>query len=399
MRTGALSQASYGIRLLFEPRVQRLGLMTLLVVILSVRLFQFLAFTGVIQWGYDLSAYWQAGNRVLDGGSVYLPFQLAGTYSPQQQFLYLYPPFLATVVAPLAALIGDYRAANWLWAGIGSVLLVVTVVRVARREGIARGGDLVLLVGAAFAYAPVVSELNIGNVHLLVLGLLGGAWLGAARGTPRGEIAAGILVGVATLIKVFPGLIVLWFLLTGRVRAAAAAFVTMVVLAIATLPVVGVGSWLDYPTVLANLGPPTELTDVLAPTVWLSAVMPALVAQALVTGFGLAVVAWTARYRSAPASFAVAVVVSVLIAPALFPHYLAILILPMVLALGQRVPAWLLVLVFLSALGGGPEVYGDLAWVVNRVVPVLGAVLLMVGLVRFDRDDPGRSVIVAKSSP
>jgi len=180
-------------------------------------------------------------------------------------------------------------------------------------------------------------------------------------------------------------LIVLWFLLTGRVRAAAAAFVTMIVLATATLPVVGIGPWLDYPIVLANLGPPTELTDVLAPTVWLSAVMPPLVAQALMTVLGLAVVAWSARYRSARVSFGVTVIVSVLIAPALYPHYLAILVLPIVLALQLRVPIVLVGFVFLSAIGGAPEVFGEAAWIVNRVVPMLGALLLIVGLLWFGR--------------
>ena len=394
MRTGALSQA-YGIRLLFKPRVQRALLITLLVVFLAVRVFQFLAFTGVIQWGYDLSAYWRAAQAVLDGGSPYAPFQLAGSYSPQQQFLYVYPPFLAVLVAPFAAVLDDYRSANWLWAAVGAVILAVAVVMVARRERLARGFDLVLLVAAAFAYAPVVSELNIGNVHLLILGLLAGAWLALGRRSAGGDTAAGVLVAVAALIKVFPALLVLWFLVTGRVRAAVASLVAMVVLVLATLPVTGLGPWLDYPTVLANLGPPTELTDVLAPTVWLATVMPSLVAQALVTVVGIAVVVWTARRRSEPVSFAVAVTVSVLIAPALYPHYLAILVLPMLFALRFAPPAWWVGLVWLSAMGGGPEVFGDLAWIANRVVPLLGALLLVAGLAWFGREREPASVPLA----
>ena len=61
--------------------------------------------------------------------------------------------------------------------------------------------------------------------------------------------------------------------------------------------------------------------------------LPPLVAQALVTLVGIAVVVWAARRGSESVSFAVAVSVSVLIAPALYPHYLAILVLPMLLAL------------------------------------------------------------------
>lgn len=386
MRTGALSQA-YGIRLLFKPRVQRALLITLLAVVLVVRVFQFFYFSNVIQWGYDLSAYWRAAQAVLDGALPYAPFQLAGSYSPQQQFLYVYPPLLAVLVAPFAAVLDDHRTANWLWAGLGASILALTVVLVARRQRLARGFDLVLLVAAAFAYAPVVSELIIGNVHLLILGLVAGAWLALGRRSAGGDVAAGALVAVAALIKVFPALLILWFLLTGRMRAAAASVVAMGLLVLATLPVAGLQAWLDYPTVLANLGPPTELTDVLAPSVWLAGIMPPLLAQALVTVAGVAAVVWAACRRSEAVSFGVAVAVSVLIAPALYPHYLAILVLPMLIALRYAPSAGWVGLVWLSAMGGGPEVFGDAAWIANRVVPLLGALLLVAGLIWFGRND------------
>ncbi len=385
MRTGALSRA-YGVRLLFEPRVQRVGLIALLAVVLFVRLFQFFGLSSELGWGYDLSAYWHSARQLLDGGSAYASFQLAGPYSPQQHFLYVYPPFLAVLVAPLVAFLADDHAANWLWAAGGALILTLSVVLVARRDRLVRGLDLALLVGVMFAYAPVVSELIIGNVHLLILGLLAAAWLALGRGTARGELVAGACVAVAALIKVFPGVVILWFLLTGRYRAAAAAIVTMAVLALATVPVTGLQMWLDYPVVLANLGPPTELTDVLAPTVWLSAVMPSLAARGLVTVVGIMVVVWAARRRPEPISFAVTVAVSVLIAPALYPHYLAILVLPLLLALRHAPPLSWVALVWLSALGGGPEVFGDATWIVNRAIPTIGAILLVVGLAWFGRN-------------
>jgi hypothetical protein len=159
----------------------------------------------------------------------------------------------------------------------------------------------------------------------------------------------------------------------------------MALLVVATLPVTGLQMWLDYPLALANLGPPTELTDVLAPTVWLSTLMPALVARVLVTVAGIVVVAWVTRRRSAPISFAVTVAVSVLIAPSLFPHYLAILVLPIVLALRYAPPVVWVVLVWVSAVGGEPDVLGDAAWIVNRAIPTIGALLLVAGLAWFGR--------------
>ena len=89
----------YGVRLLRQRPVQlaALGLVGLLV--LAFRALQFALLTREIQWGYDFSAYWFAGQGLLLGMSPYDEAQLAGPYSPQQQFLYLYPPPLAAVTS------------------------------------------------------------------------------------------------------------------------------------------------------------------------------------------------------------------------------------------------------------------------------------------------------------
>ncbi len=385
MRLERLSRV-YGLRLLFQPRVQWAAIVAVLAILLAFRAVQFLAYSTEIQWGYDFSSYWLAGRHVLAGEPVYVPFQLAGPYPPQGiQFEYLYPPFLAVVVAPLSALFDDYRVANWAWAAIGAVITVLVVVGVARREGIADRRRLPLLVGAAFGFAPVVGELTIGNVQLPIMGLLAGAWLAVRRGTRGGEIAAGVLVGIAALIKIFPGLLIAWFLLTGRIRAAAAAMVAMVLLAAATVPIVGIGQWLDYPAVLLNQGLPIDVTDLLAPTVWLSEVMPPVVARVVVTVAGLALVVWTARRRSAPVSFAVAVAVSILISPALYQHYLAVLVLPLLLAIRYAPPLAWVGLAYLLMSGGEQEALGDVTWIFNRVLPTLGALLVVAGLIRFGR--------------
>ncbi len=384
MRTGALSQI-FGLRLLYQPRVRRLGLAVLVSVFLLVRSYQFVTLSGEIQWGYDFSAYWEAGRRILDGGSVYMPFQTEGLYSPQQHLLYPYPPLLAVLVAPLSAIFDGYRSAHWIWAGLGTAILVLVVVSIARRERLARGFDLFLLVGAALAFAPLVGELVIGNVHLLILGILAAAWLALDRGTPRAEIAAGALIGLATLIKVFPGLVIVWFLVTGRIRAAVAAIVAMALLAVATLPVTGLEPWIQYPIVLLNLGPPTELIDVLAPTVWLSAVMPPIVARLIVTVAGLATVVWAARNRPEPVSYGVTVAVSILIAPALYQHYLAIMVLPLLIGLRYAPPIAWVGLAYFAMSGGEIEALGDAAWIINRAMPTIGALFVVFGLVWFGR--------------
>ena len=392
----------YGLRLLRQPGVQLAALSIVTLVVLAFRALQFLALTREIQWGYDFSAYWAAADRLLQDAGIYTSAQLAGPYAPQAQYLYLYPPPLAAAVTPLAALFPtDYHAAAWVWAGIGVAVLLGAVLALTRSERLGEhfpmldGRGRWLLVAAAFVFPPVIGELVLGNVHLVLLGLLTVAWLGVRQGTPRGELAAGIAIGVAALIKVFPGVLLVWFLLTRRYRAAAGVLIGAAVFALLALPITGIDPWTQFPTVLANLSAPSDTADTLAPTVWLAEWIGFTPARVVITLAGLAILAFSALastagprpddatrvvgYRHSPTtrSFAIAVTVAVLIAPALYHHYLALLVLPMLLALGAGVPLKRIALSYFLMWGGTQPALGDLAWVVNRVMPTLGALVLL----------------------
>jgi hypothetical protein len=297
-----------------------------------------------------------------------------------------------------------------------------------------------LLVGAAFAFPPVVAELVLGNVNILLLGLFTAAWLGIRRstsaGTPapaapakavtpapapgvdaatgitnrndipsraaddpqrdRTAVAAptatattGIAIGLATVVKLFPGVLVLWLVLTRRSRAAAWAVIAAAVFVAITLPVTGLQPWLDYPTVLANLSAPKDTTDTLAPTVWLAPFLGFTLARLLVTAAGLVILVWTARSNaSTSASFAIAVLVSVLIAPALYQHYLAILVLPIILALGAGIRLRWIGPAYLLMSGGQQNALGDFAWIVNKGLPTAGVLLLLGVFVLRERWNP-----------
>src|SRR6185503_15884304 len=120
----------------------------------------------------------------------------------------------------------DYHVANWVWAAIGALLLIVSIQslwwseRIEERYPLLAGRGKWLLVAAAFAFPPVVGELVLGNVHLLLLWLLTLAWLGIRRGDPGGRWRGGAMIGVAAMIKVFPGVLLVWTLVGGMTRAA-----------------------------------------------------------------------------------------------------------------------------------------------------------------------------------
>ncbi len=393
-----MASGVYGLRLLARPRVRLAALLVVLTVVLLFRVGQFVSWTGQIQWGYDFSAYWSAAWHLLHGEAIYTPTQLAKPYAPQQQFLYLYPPSFAALLVPLAAVLpADYRLVEWGWTAVGAAIIPLVVVTLSRSEALAgrysilEGRGRWLLVGAVFAYPPVVAELVLGNVHILILGLLALAWLGLRRQGHSGDAIAGLAIGLAALIKVFPGLLVLWLLLERRFRAAAWSIVGIVAIAGITRPLTGSGAWFDFTRALMNIGPPADTTDTLAPAVWLTPALGFAAARVVVAAMGLIIVVVTtlrpyARTRFAAASpdplaYAIAVTVSVLVAPALYQHYLTIFVLPLLLGLGAGVRLRWLALAYLLMWGGQQPALGDLAWIVNRAFPTAGALVLLVVLV------------------
>jgi hypothetical protein len=382
----------FGLRLLADPQLRRLILITVAVILVGYRLLQFAIFTTQIQWGYDFSAYWSAAGHLLHGEPIYSAPQLAGPYAPQQQFLYLYPPPLAAAATPFAlAFPTDYRAAAWVWTALGTLILVTTILAIARAEGLpdrirrATGIGPWILIAAAIGFPPVIGELVLGNVHILLLGLLGLAWLGIRDGTTRGERIAGVAIGIAAIIKVFPGLLLVWLLLTGRRQGAAFVVIGAAAAVLVTLPFTGFQPWLDYPAVLANLSGPADTKDTLAPTVWLAEGIGFSLARLIVTALGLALLAWSALRSTTRMGFTVAVLVSILVAPALYHHYLAILVLPFLLLLAERRPIGWLALAYVLMSGGEQTALGDLSWIVNRGFPTAGALVLLALALRRDR--------------
>jgi len=376
--------STFGLRLVRQRRFQRVVLVLIAVILLAFRFLQFAVFTTQIQWGYDFSAYWTAAGHLLHGLPIYAADQLSGPYAPQRQFLYLYPPPLAAAVTPLAALVPDsYRAAAWIWAALGVAILVVGTLAVGRSIGLlervraATGLGPWILVIAVLCFPPVVGELALGNVHILLFGLFAVAWLGIRESDRRGEAWAGLAVGIAAVIKVFPALLILWFLLTGRRRAAAWSVLGAALAIVVTLPLTGLQNWLNFPAALLNLSAPSDTTDTLAPTVWLAPALGFGLARLVVTATALGVLAWAARRLPTRRSFVVAVLLSVLIAPALYHHYLAILVLPFLLLLVEDGALPWLALAYLLMSAGEQTALGDLSWIVNRGLPTAGALVVL----------------------
>src|SRR5262249_40674122 len=90
---------------------------------------------------------------------------------------------------------------------------------------------------------PFRSQMILGQLNLVLLILITGSSL--LDGSGR-SYWAGILLGAATAIKLFPGFLFLYFLLRGQwkvILAGAIAFTAIIAL---TIPVVGLQTWRDH---------------------------------------------------------------------------------------------------------------------------------------------------------
>jgi hypothetical protein len=164
------------------------------------------------RWGApsDELAYWLAARRLVEGQPLYDPAVTIIT-----PFAYLYPPPLAQVLVPIAALVPD-----WLFSIGWTVLMGLALFWLAGRD--------ILRALALIAFPPVAVEFWFRNVHLFLAVLV---VLGLRHAS--GWFAAG------AAIKVSPGLGVPYLAVRGRWRdagIAAAVGLAMLVASVAVSP-------------------------------------------------------------------------------------------------------------------------------------------------------------------
>jgi alpha-1,2-mannosyltransferase len=164
---------------------------------------------------FDLRVYRGAVLWWLHGRPLYA-FQMGhGHYG------FTYPPFAALVMSPLAWLT-SVQAAIITTVASALVVVVITVrliTPLARRHGWRPWFAVALAVPVVFAIDPIRESLGFGQLNMLIFALVL-LDLGAMR---RGRAWAGAGIGLATALKLTPGLFVVFLLLSGRRRPAAVA--------------------------------------------------------------------------------------------------------------------------------------------------------------------------------
>ena len=300
---------------------RRLGRAALPIVAIAV----FGLFVGVALWaaaqagtlGFDFLAYHQAANRVLAGERVYDPtIHSAGGFG-----LFYYPPPFILGILPFAPLAPAVAVWAWTVVILAAFALGVAVMPVPSWVR----WTTVLLAGLSWPFAYAIKLGQVGPVLFLLFAL---GWRLMNR--PR---ALGASAAVGALVKIQPGLLLLWAALTRRLSAVAVAVAVALVAAIAaTILTGGPATWVDYFAVLRNVSDPITTAHNFTPgaIAWqlgMSLTAAALL-QAAVSILVIAALVAATRFAPDDASYLVAVVASQLLSPVLWDHYALMLLLP-----------------------------------------------------------------------
>ncbi len=178
-----------------------------------------------VRKGDDVTTEITQAHRLLDGLIIY--------NTPQTQGIW-WPPFTLLVVLPFAALADlSLPLAKACWGALGIAALAWAV----HRTGTRRGWRPALLALAVVLF-PVHNNFHHLNLETLLVALLVAAADDLADGRQR---RAGVWIGLATALKIFPGLLLPYLALRRQWRALGAAIATVAIASVLPLVRYGIG--------------------------------------------------------------------------------------------------------------------------------------------------------------
>ena len=266
--------------------------------------------------GYDFLAYHAAASRVLSGEPAYdMSFATAGGFG-----LFYYPPTFVPLLLPLGLLAEGLATSLWIAALVAAVLGGIAAMPVS-----ARTRWLTLLL-AAWSW-PVLYALKLGQVGpiLMLLFALGWRWL--ARPS-----AVGLTSALGAAIKIQPGLVLGWALLTRRWTSVAAGLLVIAGLTVLGAAVAGLQAWTDFLELARRLTDPitTPHNLTIGALAYRAGVAPDVASVLQWLAMALAAGAFVVASLRSPAvpAYLVTVVASQLLSPILWDHYAMLLLLP-----------------------------------------------------------------------
>ena len=176
--------------------------------------------------GYDCDFVeeWTSSRNFWTGRPVYLPLaESVPLYFGPQAHVQVpvngHPPTSVLVAIPFGLL--DFRTAWQAWNVLSLAALAGSLWLLMRPKGLGYAAWVAIPVAVLLlASNPLAQQVIEGQLNLLLLAMLVGAWAAEREDRP---IVAGLLIGAATAIKLYPGLLIVYFLARRRWSAVGAA--------------------------------------------------------------------------------------------------------------------------------------------------------------------------------
>jgi len=173
--------------------------------------------------------------------AVSIPRHLGIPFDPASGIDYnAHPPTSVLLALPLAWL--DYRDAVLAWNTISLVAFLISLRIVAAVLPVVRSLFLPVLALLTFCH-PLYGSLYQAQLTLILVLLVTLTWVLDRSGRPN---MAGVVLGAATAIKLFPAYLLIYFAARGRWRAILAAVLSFGALTVVTATLLGLGAYLDY---------------------------------------------------------------------------------------------------------------------------------------------------------
>jgi alpha-1,2-mannosyltransferase len=308
----------------------------LIVLALAGGAWAFLAAFAVRHGSFDLKVYYGAVNYWLHGqGNVY------DYLKPFSKYGFTYPPFAAITMAPMAIL--PWWAVNALSIS-GSVVVTLVILDwylrpLVERYGWTRWFTVAVALCFAAIFEPLRETVGFGQVNMLLLFLV----LADFRFfIGRGSRLGGVAVGLATAVKLTPGIFVLYLLVTRRYRAALTAMGTAsgaTVLAMLVAPEASREFWTDALWDTDRVGTLSFISNQSLEgfAARLRPAHPSMLLWAALVVVTLAVWAWRVRRADDRTGVALTGVAACLVSPVTWIHHLVWLLPALLLLLDHAV--------------------------------------------------------------
>jgi hypothetical protein len=305
-------------------RLARRAVIAAVVICASAKVCQ-IALSGL--FGYDFAGIWRAGHDVSAGRSPYLtpdPRVLLGAENA-----FIPPPPLAILAIPFSVL--PFTAAVVLWDAVcvGALAAAMRLLGVRDRR----------LYVLALCSLPFVSSLVLGQPSGLLALAAVVAW--RWRDSWKGAIAVGALIAA----KLFGWPLLIWLLVTGRIRSFWIAVSSTAGLLALSWSAIAFRGFIDYPQLLSADAHAFERRSLslVSAAMRLGASRSFASVLAVVGAVVVGLVVVRAARGSDLGWFTAALTLGLLISPIMWTHYLVLLFVPLAISRQRLDWVWLLV--------------------------------------------------------